>query len=963
MIFGNTADDSWGSDMFVVQTVRNLLHSAVITAVVAALLSAVIAPAQAQPAPTAATGTISGTVTDPDGLVIGGADVTLDGPTKAHTRTDSQGAFAFDKVQPGLYQITVSRAAYVSIARTDIGVTAGAKVNVAVALQPSTFTSLQEIGRVSVSSHGGTINTSTASVIEVPAQTFVDQGVPQVTKVLNQTPGIITTISNFGFDNNGAYQALNQGVQIRGGLPYETESLIDGHPVAVGASGAFSPIFLNPLALQGVEVVKGPGSMPNDINYSVGGSVNYRTLEPTRTPHENFMLDYNSYGGISSNFQATGTVLNSRLGYAVDYGITGQNGPFQNDNEWAGTLEFNSTAKINGAPLCGPTYPESYCGGSLGPPGPATTTGYLSLAYPIVICCGPLNSNYTNRTELAKLRYSFSSQTSLTVAFLGAQVLQQQYLSYYFDEQTFNPYNPSYAAFGLWPMPATNLYTGQVPNGFAVPYATEPYFPSNEQVQQGLAESELRTSLGNSTVLFRYYAGAERDVTYQAINSGTTLSFTGQVYGILPVAGGFQDWTGQTATFSQVLGGLSEDITSNYSGESGEIDIPGGNNLYTLSIDRTHQNGYYFFNGTTEVPQGASQAFTTFLARGTFSLSPQVTAMLGNYFVNYSSHYTPDGGVTWADSSHSFFGPRFALTWRTDPDTSVRVSAGSSIAPPFLSLINTAGGPPTGNNQGAVIYYFQTKNNGNILPETAFGYDLGFDHRLAPSLVVSGDVYRTNLHGQFLTTSTANGTYTATSGPNQGKTAPLYITEAANLGESRYEGAELSVRATPPVGFGFVAQGALIRAYAYSLPAGFYNTATGANTTNLGILPGQNFTPTGNGYNGIGERVPYAQGYGELSYHWPNDAFVRLGTTYYGNNNSFNVPPFFDVSASLRYPLGHYASLQVSGENITNKLSSPTGNLFDGLTVPLINGTNGVTTAYNLGPPSYHVTLNLKAGK
>ena len=128
-------------------------------------------------------------------------------------------------------------------------------------------------------------------------------------------------------------------------------------------------------------------------------------------------------------------------------------------------------------------------------------------------------------------------------------------------------------------------------------------------------------------------------------------------------------------------------------------------------------------------------------------------------------------------------------------------------------------------------------------------------------------------------------------------------------------------------------------------------------------MPGQNFTPTGNGYNGIGERVPYAQGYGELSYHWPNDAFVRLGTTYYGNNNSFNVPPFFDVLASLRYPLGHYASLQVSGENITNKLSSPTGNLFDGLTVPLINGTNGVTTAYNLGPPSYHVTLNLKAGK
>jgi hypothetical protein len=958
--------------MFGLRAVRNLLHPASIAVVIAGLMCLLIAPVRAQPvpapsaaAPAGTTGTIAGTVTDPDGLQIGGADVTLSGPTQAHTKTDDHGAFAFEKVPLGLYQVTVVKAAYVTISRTDIGVTGNAQVTVTVQMQPATFTSLQEIGHVSVSSHGGTLNTSTAAVIEVPQQVFVDQGVPQVTKVLNETPGIVTTIENFGFDNNGAYQALEQEPQIRGALPYETESLIDGHPVAVGASGLFSPIFLNPLTLQDVEVVKGPGSMPSDINYSVGGSVNYRTLEPTRVPLESATFDYNNYGGISSNFKATGTILNSRFGYALDYGITGQPGPFNGQQEWAGTLEFNSTAKINGQPLCGPTYPESYCGGSLGPPGPANDTGYLSLAYPIAICCNPLYSDYTNRTELAKARYSFSSQTSLTVAFLGAQAIQTQYLSYNFPAQTFNPYNPSYAAFGLWPMPSSGDYTGSLPNGFVVPYSTEAYFPSTEQVQQGLLESELRTSLGNSTVLFRYYTGAERDVTYQAINSGTTLSFTGQVYGILPTGtgGAFQDYTGQTETFTQVLGGLSEDITSNYGGYSGEIDIPGGSNLYTLSVDRTQQSGYYFFNGTTEVPSGASQAFTTFLARGTFSLTPQLTAMLGNYFVNYSSHFTPDGGMTWDNASHSFYGPRLAMTWRPETGTSVRFSAGSSIAPPYLSLINTAGGPPTGNNQGAVIYYFETENNGNISPETAFGYDLGLDQRLAPNLVASSDVYRTNLHGQFLTTSTADGTYTATSGPNQGKTAPLYITESANLGESRYEGWELSLKDAPPVGFGFVAQGALIRAYAYNLPAGFYNTATGPNTTNLGILPNANFTPTGNGYNGIGGRVPYAQGYGELSYHLRNNAFIRVGATYYGNNNSFNAPPFFDVSASARYPMGRYASLQLSGDNLTNQLSSITGNLFGGLTVPLVNGTNGVTTLYNLGPPTVHLTLNVQTAK
>jgi outer membrane receptor protein involved in Fe transport len=942
----------------------NFSRYALALAVASGLLLGLGTTATAQPAaPT--TGTIFGSVSNPDGLIIGGADITLDGPTKAHTQSDSHGNFSFEKVLPGIYQVTVSKGSYESLSRTEIAVLANSRVNVTVELQPATFTSLKEIGRVTsrAAGAGGSINTSTAAVIVVPTQTFSDQGLTQVTRVLNETPGIVTTIPNFGFDNNGAYQSLTQEPQIRGSLPYETESLIDGHPIAIGASGFFSPVYLNTHSLQSVELVKGPGSMPTDINYSVNGSVNYRTLEPTRKPQGGLILDYNSYGGVSTNYQATGSLGNGKLGYAFNYGINGQPGPFQGTSASAGTLEFNSTAKINGQPLCG--FGTGRCGGSLGPPGPAGVTGYLSLAYPIYICCDHLYSNFTGRSELAKLRYNFSDTTSMTAAFLGAQAIQTQFLSYSFPQQTFDPYNPSYAAFGLWPTPASGLYTGSLPPGTSSQYGTLAYFPSTEQNQQGLAETELRTAIGKTTALFRYYAGASNDYTYQALNSGTTVTFSGQVWGLLPsmTPGVFQSYNGQTETFTQTLGGLSSQSVAHFSGYSGEFDMPAGDNLYTISIDRTLQNAYYFFSGSTLVPNGASQASTTFMVRGSWMLGPHVTAMLGNYFVNYSSHYTPDGGVTWADAGHSFYGPRAALTWQPSSGTSFRFSAGSSLAPPYLTLINTQGGPPVGNNQGAVIYYFQTANNGTINPETAFGFDFGVDRRIGPTTVLSSDVYQTNLHGQYLTTSTANGMYTATSGPNLGKTRPLFINQTSNLGQSRYEGIELSLRDSPNVGVGYTIQGALLRAYTYNLPAGFYDTGNGPNTTNLGVIANANFYPSGNGYNGVGGRVPYAQGYGELNYRAPNQAYVRLGATYYGNNNSYNAPPFFIVSATGRYPLGKNATLQVSGDNLTNSLNGLAGNLFGGLYTPLVNGTVGVTTQYNVGPETYHLTLELKTGK
>jgi hypothetical protein len=805
--------------------------------------------------------------------------------------------------------------------------------------------SLQEIGRVSVpASGGGTINTSAASIEVISGQSILDQGFSQVTRALNEIPGIVTTADNFSNGPNGALPNHPQIPQIRGGLPYETASLIDGHAIPVGSQGYFTPIVLNPYLLQSIEVVKGPGAMPDEITNAINGTVNYRTLEPTRNFVAAVDFDYNSYGGLSSNYKLSGTTTDGRLGYVADYGVFGLPGPV-NQTVYGNTLAQAATS-INGQPICGSNPPGSCLAGAGPPAYPPNVIGGLSLGYPLIMCCDHIQTAYDNHYYLGKLTYALSPVTSIETSYLGGRQFQDLGVSYDFGAQYFLP-------------PAG--YTGSIPSGFQVPYGTLAYDLDNEATQQGLFQAQMRTSVGKDTLLLRYYAGAQQDFAYNYWPN-QTYTWNAKVWGGLPLGpGGTEEFfNGQTATFTQnngFIGGLTDD---HFSGYSGEYDIPAGNDLFTVSLDRTLQTSFAESAPTIIIPKGASQAFTTLLLRGTFVLSPQVTMTLGNYFLNYSTHFTPDGGATWANASHDFYGPRFAMTYQPLSGTSFRASAGSSIAPPFLQLVNTAGGPPIANNEGAPTYYTQLLNNGSIAPETAFGIDLGADHRFPDNVIVSGDLYQTNLHGQYFTSAQTDGTYTATSGFNIGKTLPLFLQEWHNLGQSTYEGAELSVQRAPSVGFGFVAQGALMRAYTFNLPANFYATGAGPFTTNLAILPYVNYYGSGNGYNGAAPgRMPYSQGYAALNFRTTHGMFAQVGATYYGPNNPYNAPAFLVYNASLRFTLAPHTTLQVSGDNILGALSSSLPGLFTGVPEPLaITGLAGATSAGNLGPPIVHVVVH-----
>ena len=134
----------------------------------------------------------------------------------------------------------------------------------------------------------------------------------------------------------------------------------------------------------------------------------------------------------------------------------------------------------------------------------------------------------------------------------------------------------------------------------------------------------------------------------------------------------------------------------------------------------------------------------------------------------------------------------------------MRAAVGTSVAPPYINLLNNNGIV----NAAPIVpppYYTTTVNSGDVLPETAFGFDVGFDTRLhSPYTVLSVDLYQTLLHNEFLQQTSQQGTYTCPPGSfYAGNTGPLYVTKTANLGHSEYEGVELTLHRTPPTGWGY----------------------------------------------------------------------------------------------------------------------------------------------------------------
>jgi hypothetical protein len=946
----------------------------------------------------ATSATVSGRITDSStGGPVVNATITLKGPSTYTATTDASGSFSISNVTPGIYAVSITKTGYNPLTQDTLVVLAGASPNISGQIQPITFTTLRTIASVR-STGRGTFNVTPASVAVVTAQTIQEQGQAQVMQVLNQTPGIVASFPSTS--SNGAAPGAITLPNIRGALGFETASLVDGHPVSVGTFGDYVSTFIPAFMLGSIEVVKGPGVAAPNVNYAIGGTVNYGTKEPTFTPQGFIGLGLDNRGSTIIHFAFTGTV--GRLGYV--FGLANDNLSTGLDNNQAifspstgtvGILNWNGTTgrsvAFNDASI---TFPGTI----------STSFGNFNL----IACCEAIQDLYQSKSYLAKLRYRVSPVTSVTFTYFGAQS---------YANQNANTGSFTFGSFFCSPGPANCVNgadTGSIPNGTAQPVVFVRPGRQREVQNEPILQGDLRTSIGNDTLLARYYAAGIHRLLFEGSDSPNVPEFMNvQLYGNDTSTN--QTFSGNSVpmAFFNYFNQAEDDVLH---GWSIEWNHPfNATNSLTVAVDQTASSTVSYSAGAAStsananinistfnaavvpsvtLPKGSTQLFSTAMARLQWQLSPKWNATLAGYYNVYNSNYptqSVNGGTglnscqfngnncVFSQSITNHWDERLAFEYRPNANLALRFSAGTAIAPPYLQLLSGLAGTISYSSVTGVAS--QRINTGGLKPETAFGYDIGGDYRFRDGVTtLSGDLYTTTLQNHFLSYTYNSGTVCPAIDPVSGAATPagcagqpLFYTSNRNLADARFIGLELALKSHPSVGFGYTLQGALQRGYAYALPACFYSTTINPTThqldctafnTNLAIIPGQNFTGNGEGGNGCGcngfsnHAIPYAQGYAELSYRFPGGSSVYLGDQYLGKNNSAGKPPFWIMNAGTTLQFGSGIQLQINGYNLTNTYPNLWPDFGGGVPIPIASypctGVVGTTTtcaSVNAAPP------------
>lgn len=896
------------------------------------------------------TGTISGTVVDGQGHALSGAHVNVTGPVNAETTTKSDGRYSVD-VPPGIYSVVITASGFDSTRQDNVTVFTGESVALATTLVEESLTT---IAHVSVSS-STSVSASAASSSIMTAGTIRAQGQSQVVNLLDQIPGVEVDRVGGGSNEPGANTALS----IRGAQPYESQVLVDGHPVNTIGNGAFgfNATFINALLLGGIEVSNGPGSMPNTIADAVGGTVNFQTHPISQKYDTDLMTQFDSYGGWTYGIRVSDTI--GKVGFLAAVARTTTPG-------YMGTQEIFGFGRASFySPYTSPTVP--FTGDGQVYPTGQTYEGVLNYAY-------RASSDYSNDGQVFKLSYNFSPQTSIELSSFSTQT--------WLDE-TGNNVGYIYAKI----VPCIDTYGGTVPAtcgsgpnydynytnqkylgyvGQTVPINLYAGYPNTyERDTEPIFTGSFRTVIGQGTLLARAYGGSiSRDIIQNASPDA-----------IAPCYSPSCPWVGSSPE-------MSEDAGNNYADDNGYAGEPyyelttdtlrgfdaqyslflGDRGNVTLGYD-THSDSYNYTeayssgwywggSGTTSDPyygcgyptQTAQQIYdcaydlayypqphitvrsTTMSLRGNYQLTPKLRLDLGGYLSN----------TTFVGSR---FDPRGGLTWRPTSRWSVRASAGTAYSVPYQGIISpysrvgTAGCPKH-------VYCPAS----DFKPETSMSYDFGADYKYGPDSIASIDFYHTIINHRYATieedeSGTFNGSpYTA-------------ILQPTSQGNLLNEGVAFDVLHQPRVGFGYHIAIDLLRDYAFDQNA---SALTSSGEFYLGPLPD----------NGVQlPEYPFSKERVDLTYTLANTSKLRLSATNYGANNAFGRPGFTLFDGALDLPVNSGVKVTLGASNIFNKDNGATGGLyFGGYTYQALGGGIGPTNYEYVQPRTVYVQFTANLG-
>jgi TonB dependent receptor/Carboxypeptidase regulatory-like domain/TonB-dependent Receptor Plug Domain len=844
--------------------------------------------------PAASTALIQGVVRAGGGPVVA-ATVRISGPTTLSTTTDANGAFSAT-VPPGVYRVDVSKAGYASAVLIDLAVIGGSTVPVTVALNQADLTSLQTIGRVSTATRGtgSAINTGTAASNFVGAQAFANLANPQVNDVLQRLPDV--TIQHMGSQQDTSI--IVGGVQ-----PYETQVLIDGHPLALGQYGVWVSQYFPSYLVGGVETQSGPGNTTPFANIAVGGTVNLLTPSFTRATTAEFTTGMDNYQTQFSHMLATGSA--GKLQYVVGFGTDGYNGPY---------------------------YQTNRC--NVRPQGDGTAT---------IQFCGDASGSFFSKGEVLKARYEFSPSTSIEAGFIGAwggYSPQGTAWATSLGQQTIvkctNPNGPNT---GICTNPNFSYLIGRTINSFG--WYPGSYIYNN----QTLFNAQLRTAIGKDTLLVRPYLGnIEPEVIIGTGEAYFPVGFSPPNQpndpGFKTACGNAYGSTTSPSGTTTVVNGQTQCYDSSYStfeqdklyGTTFSYLHPIGDSLIDLTYDFHGQSTFAYVNN----PQGISVPFST-NRYSTLSLTGDLH-LLRNVGINaglYDTRYTvigvkptslTDATLIGFERTITRFDPHFAVTFRPQNDLSYRASFGTSTTFPYVGQLSGLATyeQPAQSLGPYALGGSLTEKNANLKPEVSIAYGAGIDKRFRNGSVLSLDLQTSVIHDVFEELSSS----VPANGGLEGIFAPI------NVAKLSTQLATLKYRYAPRRGFGYNAAVAAERSIVQGLPASLYSVGSQS-------FPVNNVQICGNGVAapGIPTCIPYLKGYGQMTYTWADGTFAALGLDYEGKNNAYYQPPFTQVDMTVRRPVSKNLEIQVGVQNLLNTNNFGTYLATPGAGTPIVAGT------------------------
>jgi outer membrane receptor protein involved in Fe transport len=217
-------------------------------------------------------GKINGTVKDPDGAVVSGANVSLLHSHRAvigATTTDAQGRFTLEHVQPGDYQLNVEGPGFVRYSAA-IHVTARDTRELAVVLE---LTPIAE--QVTITAEAGLVTDTRkvdTQVNVISERKILERATEVVAQVVDEEPGV----------NLQRTSPSLSAVFVRGLTGRNVAVYVDGIRYTTSAQrGGVGTFFslIEPSSLETVEILRGPNSSQygSDVH---GGVVNFISQAP-----------------------------------------------------------------------------------------------------------------------------------------------------------------------------------------------------------------------------------------------------------------------------------------------------------------------------------------------------------------------------------------------------------------------------------------------------------------------------------------------------------------------------------------------------------------------------------------------------------------------------------------------------------------------------------------------------------